>query len=317
MTDISPESAAAPPEQPRATEISERPGPLKRAANVWAYRELLVNLTKKDLKVRYKDSVLGFMWSLLNPILYLVIFSLVFAEILRVQIPNFGVFLLSGLLAWNFFAGGLNGGAASIVGNASLVQKVWFPREILPLAAIGSALVHFVLQFMVLAVALLVLWHEPDWSSLIALPVAMLALLLLSVSLGIALAAVNVYLRDTQHLLELALLAWFWLSAIVYNYELVAQRLGDKAWLMLLNPMIPVVTTFQRVIYNPPDCPTELDPATGHEVIVEGCSQILAPGADIWWYLRNVSFVIAGSVILLLVSLWIFGRLEDDFAEEI
>lgn len=290
------------------TEISRRPNPFQRAALVWEYRELLVNLTRKDLKVRYKDSFLGFLWSLLNPILYLVIFSLVFAEILRVNIPDFGIFLLSGLLAWNFFAGGLNGGAASIVGNAALVQKVWFPREILPLAAIGSALVHFVLQLSVLVGALLIMWHEPDWSALVAAPFALLALLLLTTSLGIALSAINVYLRDTQHLLELVTLAWFWLSAVVYNYQLVAARLGNKAFLLLLNPMIPIITTFQRIIYNPPEC---------GDLPAEQCSQILAPNASVGWYIRNLTFVSVASVVLLIVALWIFGRLEDDFAEEI
>ncbi|HSL59750.1 MAG TPA: ABC transporter permease, partial [Acidimicrobiales bacterium] len=126
-------------------EVSRRPSPVRRMANVWAYRELLGNLARKELKVKYKDSVLGFVWSLLNPILYLVVFSLVFREILRVQVPDFGIFLLSGLLAWNLFSAGVSAGTASIVGNAGLVQKVWFPREILPLANLAAALVHFFL----------------------------------------------------------------------------------------------------------------------------------------------------------------------------
>ena len=284
---------------PELREISRRPSPLQRVSNVWAYRELLGNLVRKDLKVRYKDSVLGFAWTLLNPLLYLVIFTAVFREILRVDIPLFGIFLLSGLLAWNLFSNGLNGGAASIVGNASLVQKVWFPREILPIAAIGGALVHFVLQFLVLAAALLAFTHTPDWGSLLLLPIALLVLLVLTTALGIAAAAINVYLRDTQHLLELVLLAWFWMSAIVYNVELVRDRLGDQAWVVLLNPIIPIVTAFQRVIYNPPS------------------DANILPDAPMGWYLRNLAFVGIGSVVILFVALWIFGRLEDDFAEEI
>jgi ABC-2 type transport system permease protein len=298
-----------PDSDPDLREISRRPSPPQRVANVWTYRELLGNLVRKDLKVRYKDSVLGFAWTLLNPLLYLVIFTAVFREILRVDIPLFGIFLLSGLLAWNLFSNGLNGGAASIVGNAALVQKVWFPREILPIAAIGGALVHFVLQFLVLVAALVVFTHAPDWGSIILLPVAVLVLLVLTTALGIAVAAVNVYLRDTQHLLELVLLAWFWMSAIVYNIELVRDRLGEQAWVVLLNPVIPIVTAFQRVIYNPPDCPA--DAAAGE------CNQILPAGAEVGWYLRNLGFVAIGAVVLLFAALWIFGRLEDDFAEEI
>jgi ABC-2 type transport system permease protein len=284
---------------PELREISRRPSPLTRVTNVWAYRELLGNLVRKDLKVRYKDSVLGFAWTLLNPLLYLVIFSMVFAGLRLVSIPRFGIFLLSGLLAWNLFSNGLNGGAGSIVGNASLVQKVWFPREILPLASIGTAMVNFGLQFLVLAVALGVMSHSPDWSALVLLPVAVVVLVVLTAALAIAVSAINVYLRDTQHLLELALLAWFWGSAIVYNVELLRDRLGDLAWVVLLNPIIPIVTAFQRVLYNPPD------------------DANILPDAPVSWYLRNLAFVGIGSVVLLFVALWIFGRLEDDFAEEI
>lgn len=285
---------------PSLREVSRRPGPVRRMVLVWQYRELLGNLARKELKVKYKDSVLGFVWSLLNPLLYLVVFSLVFSEVLRVQVPRFGIFLLSGLLAWNLLSAGVSGGTASIVANGSLVQKVWFPREVLPLAAIGAAIVHFVLQLAVLAVALVVFRHAPDWSSMVAFVPAMIALLLLTAALGLLLAAVNVGLRDTQHLLELGLLAWFWLSAIVYPYSLVADRLGDREWLMLLNPMIPIVTTFQRILYNPDDS-----------------ANVLPTDVGVEWYLRNLAVVIVLSLVLLVVALRVFGRLEDDFAEEI
>lgn len=280
--------------------MSHRPNPLERARQIWEYRELLRNLVRKELKVKYKNSVLGFVWSLLNPLLYLVVFSIVFQEVLRTSVPYFAIFLLSGLLCWNLFSNSLGGGASSIVGNASLVQKVWFPREILPLSAIGAGLVHFFLQLLVLVGALLAFRKAPDWVALPALIPAILVLLVLAAALGIVLSAINVYLRDTQHLLELVLLAWFWLSAIVYPYNQVAERLVGKTWILLLNPMIPVITTFQRVIYNP--TPEQ---------------NVLPVDAGISWYLRNLAIVGAGSVVLFFVALWIFGRLEDNLAEEI
>jgi ABC-2 type transport system permease protein len=276
-----------------------RPGPLQRLVEVWRYRELLANLVRKELKVKYKNSVLGFLWSLLNPILYLVVFSLVFQEILRVQVPHFAIFFLSGLLAWNLYSNSVSAGTSAIVGNAGLVQKVWFPREILPLAAIGAGLVHFFLQMLVLFAALAVFRHAPAWGELWALVPALAVLLLFSGALALALAAVNVYLRDTQHLLELVLVLWFWLSAIVYPYDMVANRLGDLSWIMLLNPIIPVVTTFQRVIYNP------------------SAPDVVPIDVGIEWYLRNLAVVGVGSLVLLVAALWLFGRLEDNFAEEI
>ena len=113
---------------------------------IFSYRELLFNLIRNELRLRYKNSVLGFLWSLLNPLLYLVVFSLVFQEILRTQIPMFAIFLLSGLLIWNFLSSSLTSATGSIIANSSIVQKIWFPREILPLASVGAALTHFFLQ---------------------------------------------------------------------------------------------------------------------------------------------------------------------------
>src|SRR3954466_9095040 len=123
-----------------------RPSPLQRLREVWTYRELLRNLVRKELKVKYKSSVLGFVWTLLNPALYLVVFSIVFKYILQSTVPYFAIFLLAGLLAWNLFAASVSGGTTSMVANASLVQKVWMPREILPLASIGAAVMHFLFQ---------------------------------------------------------------------------------------------------------------------------------------------------------------------------
>jgi ABC-2 type transport system permease protein len=264
---------------------------------VWRYRELLRNLVRKELKVKYKNSVLGFFWTLLNPTLYLVVFSVVFQELLRVQVPYFAIFFLSGLLAWNLFAAALGGATASIVGNGSLVSKVWFPREILPLAAIGASLMHFAFQAVVLLSALLIFGRAPDWPLLPLVPVALLVLLVLAAAIGVLLAAVNVYLRDVQHLLELALVAWFWLSAVVYPFKQIDDRLGEHAWLAFLNPMIPVIITFQKAIYNPID------------------DSVPTLGAG--WYLRNLAITGGVAFLLFLVALHVFGRLEDNFAEEI
>src|SRR6266496_6494849 len=124
--------------------------PLSRLREIAGDREILANLVRKEVKVKYKSSVLGAAWSMLNPILYLAVFSLVFTVVLKNNIPHFPVYLLSGLLAWNLFATALTLGARSSVDNANLITKVYFPRELLPLASVGTALVDFVLQGIVL-----------------------------------------------------------------------------------------------------------------------------------------------------------------------
>ena len=278
-------------------EWSKRPNPFQRLAAVWRYRELLRNLVRKEIKIKYKNSFLGVVWTLLNPTLYLVVFTIVFEKLLDSQVPYFAIFFLSGLLAWNLFSTALAGATGSIVGNSALVSKVWFPREILPLASIGAALVHFCFQATVLLLALVGFGRAPDWELLPLIPVAIVVLLLVASALGVLLSALNVYLRDVQHLLELALTAWFWMSAIVYPFRLIDDKLGDNSTFAFINPVIPVVITFQKAIYNPVD------------------DTVPTYGAG--WYLGILAVTGAIAVVSLLLALYVFGRLEDNFAEEI
>ena len=287
---------------PSTRVISSRVSVRRRVVDIWRYRELLVGLVRKELKVKYKNSILGFLWSMLNPALYLAVFYVVFQLVLKNGIPNFAIYLLSGLLVWNLFSTGLPGATGSIVGNAAIVKKVAFPREILAIASVGAALVHFFLQGCVLLLALIAFRYPPSPGYFLLVPVALFALLLFTSALGILLAAVNVYLRDTQHLLELVLLAWFWGTPIVYQYRLVADRLGDKAWLYRLNPVTPIVLTFQRAIYNKAE-PNGI--------------RILPIGVGPSWYIWQLAWVIVVSAVLFVVALAVFGRLEGNFAEEL
>ncbi len=292
---------------PRLVERSRRPGPVQRLRNVMQYHELLGNLVRLELKVKYKNSILGFFWSLLNPAMYLVVFGVVFGVFLPNGIPQFAVFLLAGLLVWNFFSAALSAGAGSIVGNASLVTKVWFPREILPLASLGAAGVHLLLQSVVLLGALAVFHRVPSAEFAPLILPAVLVLIVVTAAFSIALAAVNVYLRDTQHLLELTLIAWFWGSAIVYGFGPVTQRLAEQGvpdWVFLLNPIVPIVLVFQRVFYNP-------------TIWTPGNKGYVLPDHPVNWYLGVLGLVFIASMALLVGALAVFGRLEDNFAEEI
>jgi ABC-2 type transport system permease protein len=276
---------------------------------IWRYRELLLNLVRKELKVRYKNSTLGFLWSMLNPAMYLVVFYVVFQLVLKAGIPYFPVYLLSGLLAWNLFSASLAGATGSITGNASRVNKVWFPREILPLATIGANLVHFVLQGIVLAVSLVVFRFHIDWGYVWLFIPALVALVLLTSAFAIFLAAANVYARDTQHLLELALLAWFWMTPIVYQWDLPARELHDRGYspmLTLLNPVTPIVLALQRSLYAKT---TFIDPS--------GVRQRLLPLESSMWYFRNLAVVIVIASVLVVLAMRLFARIEGNFAEEL
>ncbi|MGH8999113.1 MAG: ABC transporter permease [Acidimicrobiia bacterium] len=269
-----------------------------RLGEIAGSHELLANLVRLELRAKYKASALGFVWSLLNPAMYLAVFYVAFDVILGRGIERFAIYLLSALLVWNFFTAALGAGTGSIVAGAGLVKKVWFPREILPLAAVGAALVHFFLQLSVLLLALAVFRHPVGWAYLPLVPVALFALVLLVASLSLLLSAANVYLRDIAHFVELALLGWFWLTPIIYPFTLLAEKVDGRLWVPLLNPVTPIVLTFQRAFYG-----------------LYG--DVLPAELGVGWYLRNLAVLIAIASVLFAVAMRVFRRLEANLAEEL
>ena len=284
----------------------------ERLRRIVQRRELLAGMIRNDLKIKYKNSVLGFAWSLLNPLLYLVVYYIAFTIILKAGIPAFPIWLLSGLLVWNLFSTGLGSATGSVVANAGLVKKVSFPREILPLAAVGSMLVHFFLQGSVLLVVLAIFrWHVA-WAYLPLIPLALAALLLVTGALGILLSAINVYLRDTSHFLELALLAWFWVSPVVYAFQTVAKSHNSvlvKVWMS--NPVTPIILAFQRSIYARLDS-VQTDKHTGVRTVTP-----LLPHWPYWGFIAYLGYSVAFGLVILVIAIRVFGRSEANFAEEL
>lgn len=281
-----------------------------RAVSVWSYRELLTNLVKRELKVKYKDSVFGFLWTLMNPLMYMAVFSFVFGVLLKTGTPNFGLLLLSGLLAFNLFSNGVRAATTSITGNGPLVQKVWFPREILPLAAVGAELITFCFQLLILLVGLAAFGQVPEWSMLWLTIPALVAVLLMVTGLGLLLAGLNVHFRDIEHFLDLAMLMWFWLTPVVYAFQMVGDLLIGKYGegadrLAMLNPLIPVVITFQRVLYNPTNFDAEQQ--ASFELLLR----------PTWWYVQNLSISLAVGVIAMLVGFRVFTRVEGNLGENL
>ncbi len=285
----------------------------RRLAEIWRSRELLVYLVRTEIKVKYKNSFLGLLWSMLSPAMTLAVYTLVFGVLLKNGIPNFVVFLFAGLLLWNFFQTGVITATGVVVNNAGLVKKVSFPREILALAAMGSAGVFFFFQACVMAIFMLALHMAPAWPLIWLLLVAIVPTLVFASALGIFLASVNVYLRDTQHLVEVLVgAAWFWACPIVYSYQRqLAPHLHGKgyAWVYFLNPMTPVVMTFQRVLYNRPGLVKLTAPP--------GASAQLIPSWPASTYVWADAAVLGVSVVLFYLAMVVFGRLAGNFAEEL
>ncbi|HYH49352.1 MAG TPA: ABC transporter permease [Acidimicrobiia bacterium] len=284
-----------------ARTFTHRMSMVARIRDIAAHHELLLNLIRLELKAKYKASALGFAWSLLNPALYLVVFYVAFDVILGSGIPRFPIYLLSGLLVWNFFTSALNGGTGAVVAGSGLVKKVWFPREVLPLASVGAALVHFFLQMLVLLGAVALLRHPVGWAEMTLVPLALLDLVLLAAGLALLFSVANVYLRDMAHFVELALLAWFWLTPIVYPFTQLGDALGGRTDLALLNPVTPVVVAFQGAFYG-----NFGDP-----------KPVIPPNLDFIWHLRNLGIVLVGALLVLALALRVFSRLEGNLAEEL
>jgi ABC-2 type transport system permease protein len=277
---------------------------------VLSARGVLTNIVRKEVMVKYKSSVLGMAWSILNTILYLAVFSFVFWVILQAKLPNFPVYLLSGLLAWNMFSSSAGVGARSVVDNANLVTKVYFPREILPLSSVGVALFDFALQGIVLVAFMLAFRAAEFGVNLLLLPLAMFALLVFASAMAILVSALNVRYRDTQHLLNLALMVWFWLTPVVYPSATVYQQFAHKQvlgvsalTLYMLNPMADIVEGFHRALYG--------TVAPGHPP-----SPVLMP-VSVGWLAAALTLVSVGSLVMLALTWRSFFRRSGDFAEEL
>jgi lipopolysaccharide transport system permease protein len=272
--------------------------PIHKLSEIASRRELLVNLTLRELRGKYKRSFLGWGWSMLNPLMSLLIYSLVFRYFLRIPpevgdpsgLDNFAMFLLTALLPFNFMANVFLGGMGSLIGNDSLVKRVYFPREILVAANTASWLVSFLIELGVLAVVLVffgnivVLW----------IPVVlMLVVIQLVFAFGIALmlSTAAVYFRDLQHLVGIFLQAWLYTAPIVYPISFVERQMGEDSWLFFLynlNPATRFVEAYRDVLYD-----------------------MRFPAWD------HVAYLVLIAAASLVLGMIVFNRLEGRVADEL
>ena len=223
---------------------------------MWHYRELLRNLVIRDLKVRYRNSALGILWSFGNPLLMMLVFTLVFTVMAPAGrsdgIEKFPVFVLCGLLPWNFFSSSVVGSIRSIVDNAPLVRKIYFPREALPISLVLANMVNFLVALIVLFVFILI-FRVPLTGWALLLPVVIAVQVMFIIGIALILATVNVFYRDTQVIMEVLMLAWFFLTPVFYPITILPQSYplwGDvvvdvQRWMYILNPMASLVATYR------------------------------------------------------------------------
>ena len=217
---------------------------------LWAYRELLWVLTMRDIRVRYKQTVLGAAWAIIRPFLTMVIFSVVFGHLAKMPSDGYPypVFVYAGLLPWIFFAAAIGTSGQSLVGSAHLVSKVYFPRLIIPLSSVGAGLVDLLISTGVLL--LMMLWYGVGWSwQLLAAPLLLIALIFTALGIGTLLSALTVAYRDFTHLTPFLVQVWMYVTPVIFPVSLVPER---WQWLLYLNPLTGLVEGFRSAFLGKP-----------------------------------------------------------------
>ncbi len=222
---------------------------------LYQYRQMLVSLVRKDLRGRYKGSVLGFMWTFINPLLQLCIYTVVFSTIMRAGIDKFYVFLFVALVPWLFFSACLTNGSTVILTNQDLVKKIYFPRIVLPVSYVTSCFVNMLFSFVVVFAMLIATRYGMNVKALLYLPVIMLIEYVLALGIALISSACTVYLRDLEHILGIVSMGWMYLTPIVYPPEMVPEKFQVY---FNLNPMTPIVTAYRDILYykQPPQMET-------------------------------------------------------------
>jgi lipopolysaccharide transport system permease protein len=212
--------------------------------DIFLYKDLLYYLTSKELKLKYKYSVLGIVWSLVNPLMMIVIYTIAFKLILRIDIENYSILVFTGLLPWIFFQTTVSQSASSIIGNSSLIGKVYFPRSILPLSLVISNYINFLFTLIVLFAAILFFKIKLTWS-LMLLPVFLLLLLIFVLGIALLISSTTTKFRDIAYLTEIFFTAWFYLTPIIYPFSMVPDNLK---LLIFFNPFTSVVESFRMIL---------------------------------------------------------------------
>lgn len=267
-----------------------------RLRALFHYRELVRNLVVSELKARYKASVLGFVWSLLNPLGMMLVFTVVFSFLLtdNKRIEKYPLFLLCGLLPWNYFSAAVMSSVNSVVAHANLVKKVYFPREVLPIASVLAQLVNFLLAFIVLFAALVIFRaHFSPWLWL--LPLVILIQTCFALGIALILSTLNVFYRDTMMIMDVIMLAWFFLTPVVYSVEVFPklQIIGGytvevRRWAYILNPMASLINMYRDLLF------------LGSRTVFD-------------FFLRTT----VTAIVILVFGYWFFTQYSDRFGEEL
>ncbi|MCD7811782.1 MAG: ABC transporter permease [Ruminococcus sp.] len=219
---------------------------MKTFLEIYDYRQMIFSLVRKDLRGRYKGSVLGFLWTFINPLLQLVVYTIVFSFILPTNIDKYYLYLFVGLIPWIFFSSSITGGSSSIVAQKDLVKKIYFPRQVIPISYVTSCFVNMLLCFVVIFIVIIISGIGVNPVALLCLPIIMIVEYILALGMALLASAITVYFRDLEHILGILTMAWMYMTPIMYDKSIVPEELLP---VFNLNPMTHVIECYRAVLY--------------------------------------------------------------------
>lgn len=257
---------------------------IQRLREIYAYRDMIASLVRRELRGRYKGSILGFLWTYINPLCQVIVYSVVFSVIFRVNIDKFYLYLIIGMMPWTFFNTSVQGGSTCIRAQADMVKKIYFPREVVPISYVTSAFVNMLFSFIIVFLAVLVSGYGFYWKGVLFLPIVMLFEYMLALGIALAVSAITVYFRDLEQIISVVMMAWIYVTPIMYAIDYVPEQYRP---LVVMNPMTPIVEIYHQILYY------RMMPTTNYLVLAGGISSV----------------VFAAGALL-------FAALERNFAEE-
>ena len=258
---------------------------LRRIKDIYEYRDMIYSLVKRELRGRYQKSVLGMLWTFLNPLCQIIVYTFVFSVIFENNMENYYIYLTVGTIPWTFFSEALGQGAGSIVSNADMTKKIYFPREVLTIASVTAKLVNMLLSFVIVFFVLFVSGVGVNPAVLVWLLPVIFAEYLVALGFTLFFASITVYLRDMEYIVGVLLMAWIWATPIMYTLD---GRSPAVVSLLYVNPMTSIIVAFHDILY--------------YKVMPS---------------VSSIGIAIFIGIVLLIVGELVFAHLEGNFAEEL
>ena len=252
---------------------------------IYEYRDMIISLVRRELRGRYKGSVLGFLWTYINPLCQVIVYSAVFSIIFRVNIDKFYLYMIIGMMPWTFFSSSVMGGTTCVRAQSDMVKKIYFPREVIPISYVTSTFVNMLLSFIIVFGAVLISGYDLKPEALVLLPVVMLIEYFFALGLAFIVSSVTVYFRDLEQIVSVLMMVWIYITPIMYNMDYVPEQY--RKLIVLANPMTPIVEMYHQILY--------------YRVLPTKSYMLLGGGV---------------AVVTLLVGFVVFELLEKHFAEE-